>query len=93
MEITGVLIARVKRGGAAAQAGLRETRRNPGDDPRWGDLIVAVDGKPIETLEELLTELEKHSIGDQVKLTIMRGLGTRQEQSLEVTVTLAAEQE
>jgi S1-C subfamily serine protease len=91
MGITGVLIARVKRDGAAAKAGLRETRRNPGDDPQWGDLIVAVDGKPIETVEELLTALEKHSVGDQVKLTIIRDLGTGQEQSREVQVTLAAE--
>jgi S1-C subfamily serine protease len=91
MGITGVLIARVKRDGAAAKAGLRETRRNPGDDPQWGDLIVAVDSKPIETVEELLTALEKHSIGDQIKLTIIRDLGTRQEQSHEVQVTLASE--
>jgi S1-C subfamily serine protease len=91
MGITGVLIARVKRDGAAAKAGLRETRRNPGDDPQWGDLIVAVDSKPIETVEELLTALEKHSIGDQIKLTIIRDLGTRQEQSQEVQVTLASE--
>ncbi len=91
MGITGVLIARVKRDGAAAKAGLRETRRNPGDDPSWGDLIVAVDGKPIETVEDLLTALEKHSVGEQVKLTIIRDLGTRQEQTREVQVTLAAE--
>ncbi len=91
MGIAGVLIARVKRDGAAAKAGLRETRRSPGDDPQWGDLIVAVDGKPIETVEELLTALEKHSVGDQVKLTTIRDLGTRQEQSREVPVTLAAE--
>jgi hypothetical protein len=39
-----------------------------------------------------LTALEKHSVGEQVKLTVTRNLGTRQEQSLEVQVTLAAEQ-
>lgn len=91
MGIKGVLVARVKRDGAAAKAGVRETRRNPGDDPQWGDLIVAVDGKPIETVEELLTALEKHSVGEQVKLTIIRDIGTRQEQTREVQVTLAAE--
>jgi S1-C subfamily serine protease len=91
MGIKGVLVARVKRDGAAAKAGLRETRRNPGDDPQWGDLIVAVDGKSIDTVEELLTALEKHSVGEQVKLTIVRDIGTRQEQTRDVQVTLAAE--
>jgi S1-C subfamily serine protease len=91
MGITGVIIARVNRDGAAAKAGLRPTRPSSGDDPLWGDLIVAVDGKPVETVEELLTALEKHSVGDQAQLTIIRGLGTRQEQKLQVPVTLAAE--
>jgi S1-C subfamily serine protease len=91
MGIKGVLVARVNRDGAAAKAGLRATRRNPGDDPQWGDLVVAVDGKPIETVEEMLTALEKHSVGDQVKLTIIRDIGTRQEQTREVQVTLAGE--
>jgi len=91
MGTTGVIIARVNRDGAAAKAGLRPTRRTPGDDPDWGDLIVAVDDKPIETVEELLTALERHAVGDQVKLTVVRGLGTRNEQKLDVSVTLAAE--
>src|SRR5436190_831521 len=93
MGVTGVLIARVNRDGAAAKAGLRPTRRSTGDDPLWGDLIVAVDGKPVETVDELLAALEKHSVGDQVKLTVVRGLGTRQELKAEVQVTLAAESE
>jgi S1-C subfamily serine protease len=93
MDVKGVLIARVHRDGAAAKAGLRPTRRSTGDDPLWGDLIVAVDGAPVETVDELLAALEKHSVGEQVKLTITRGLWTRQEQTLEVPVTLAAETE
>ncbi|HMC10177.1 MAG TPA: trypsin-like peptidase domain-containing protein [Pirellulaceae bacterium] len=91
--VSGVLIARVNRDGAAAKAGLRPTRRSTGDDPLWGDLIVAVDGQPVETVDELLAALEKHSVGDQVKLTVVRGLGTRQELKAEVQVTLAAESE
>lgn len=89
----GVLVARVERGGAAAKAGLHSTRRTSDGDIQWGDLIVAVEGKPVEGLDELLTMLEKHSIGEQVKLKIIRGLSTRQEETLEVTVTLAAESE
>jgi S1-C subfamily serine protease len=91
LGLKGVLITRVDRDGAAAKAGLRSTRRTPDGDVQWGDLIVAVDGKPVESTDDLLTALEKHSIGEQVKLTILRGLGTRQEQTLEVNLTLAAE--
>jgi S1-C subfamily serine protease len=89
----GVLIARVDRGGAAARAGLRPTRRSGEGDIIWGDLIVAVNGKPVEGAENLLTILEEFSIGDEVKLTVIRGLRTQEEQTLEVTVTLAAESE
>jgi S1-C subfamily serine protease len=89
----GVLIARVERSGAAAKAGLRSSRRTPDGDIQWGDLIMAVEGKPVEGVDQFLTLLEKHSIGEQVKLTIIRGLNTRQEQTMEVSVTLAAESE
>jgi S1-C subfamily serine protease len=91
LDLKGLLIARVDRDGAAAKAGLRPTRRDSGGDVQWGDLMVAVDGKPVESIDDFLAALEKHSIGDQVKLTIIRGLTTRQEQTLEVQVTLAAE--
>jgi S1-C subfamily serine protease len=91
LGLKGVLVARVDRDGAAAKAGLRPTRRTSDGDVQWGDLIVAIDGKPLESTDDLLTALEKHSVGEQVKLTITRGLETRQEQTLEVTLTLAAE--
>ena len=60
-------------------------------DVIWGDLIVAVAGSPVDSVEELLTALEKHEIGQQVKLTVIRGLGTGSEQKVEVEATLAAE--
>ena len=87
----GVIVFRVERGGPAAEAGIRPTRRSPFGDFLWGDVIVAVDGKPIAGVDDLFTALEAHSIGDQIKLAIIRGLNTAQEQSLEVNVTLAAE--
>ena len=67
------------------------TRRDDDGDIQWGDLIVAVDGQPVESVEELLTAIEKHAVGDAVKLTIVRGLGSGRSRSLEVSVTLAAE--
>jgi S1-C subfamily serine protease len=91
LGMTGIVIARVERGGAAAKAGLRSTRRTPFGDILWGDVIIAVNAKPVHGVDDLLTALEAHSIGDTIKLTIMRGLGTADEESLEAPVTLAAE--
>jgi S1-C subfamily serine protease len=89
----GALIGKLDPGGAAARAGLQPTRRNDDGDIQWGDLIVAVDGRPIESIEELLTAIEKHAVGDGVKLTLRRDLRTRQEKSLEITVSLGGEGE
>jgi S1-C subfamily serine protease len=89
LRLKGVLVGRVEPGGAAARAGLRPTRRTADGEIRWGDLIVAVDGRPIESTDEFFSLIENHSVGDQVKLTLIRGLGD-EEQSLEVTVRLGA---
>ena len=56
----GLLVARLAPDGAAAKAGLRGPRRGPqGIDRSRADLILAVDGKAVRTLEDLLTEVEK----------------------------------
>ena len=91
LGLKGVLVARVDRGGAAARAGIRPTRRSPDGEILWGDLIVAVDSKPLGGVDDLLSALDGRSVGDQIKLTLLRDLGTDDEQSLEVAVTLAAE--
>ena len=93
LGLKGALIGRLEPGGAAAAAGLRSTKRNADGDIQWGDLIVAVEGRPVESSEDLLQAIEKHAVGDSLKLTVQRSLGTPQEESLEVTVKLAGEGE
>jgi S1-C subfamily serine protease len=72
----GVLVERVGEGTAAARAGLEAGTSSvvvagesymPG-----GDLIVAVAGKRVSSLEELRDALADHKPGDKVKLTIYR---------------------
>jgi PDZ domain-containing protein len=41
-----------------------------------GDVVVAVDGKPVHTLNDLLTIMKAHKIGDVVAFTIHRGKQT-----------------
>jgi S1-C subfamily serine protease len=73
----GLLILGVVEGGAAERAGLRPIQvrryryRNV-VDPESADLIVAIDGKPVKTYEDLLTEVEAHAPGDDVVVTVIR---------------------
>jgi S1-C subfamily serine protease len=71
LGIEGVLIARVERGSGAEKAGLRGIRRINGE-LYLGDIIVGMDGTPISNLDELRQELDKHKVGDEVTLKIVR---------------------
>jgi len=67
--IAGVVIAEVRRGTPAAQAGLKPLDRDTGN---LGDIIVAVNGKPVETLSSFVAELDRAGIGSLVDLTVVR---------------------
>ncbi len=42
-------------------------------DPETADVIVAIDGKPVTSVDDLLTEVEAHAPGDRVTVTVVRG--------------------
>ena len=68
--ISGVVIAQVGRGSPAAQAGLIAL------DPRTGnlgDVIVAVNGRRVETLSSFVAELDKVGIDNLAELTVQSG--------------------
>jgi S1-C subfamily serine protease len=77
----GLLVMALVDGGPAERAGIQPVRvkieRGPGFirrsvDPESADLIVAVEHKRVRTVEELLTEVEKHRPGDSVRVTVIR---------------------
>ena len=73
----GLLALALAEGGAAERAGLRplQVRRSRFGrfiDPDSADLIVAIDGKPVRTYEDLLNEVEARNPGDLVNLTVIR---------------------
>ena len=68
--ITGVVIAQVLAGTPAAQAGLKPYDRRSGE---LGDVIVAVNGRPIESLPTLGAELDRVGVGQVAELTVIRG--------------------
>jgi S1-C subfamily serine protease len=72
LGVAGVLVVDVVRGGAAAKAGIRPTRRDAEGRLRLGDIIVAVDGKKVATPNDLYLLLEKYKVGDVVTVTLLR---------------------
>ncbi|MBK9491140.1 MAG: trypsin-like peptidase domain-containing protein [Haliscomenobacter sp.] len=71
-ELEGPLVMDVVKGGPAASAGLRATRRYEYGRIVLGDIIVAMNNKRINTKEELILELENYQAGDEVTLTLLR---------------------
>ena len=72
LNVTGVLIVDVARGSAAAKAGFQPTRRDNNGRVRLGDVITAVDGKKIETPNDLFLALEKYKVGEFVNVSVLR---------------------
>jgi putative serine protease PepD len=74
----GALIAKapnaITPGGPAAKAGMKS-----------GDVITAIDGRPITSPEELIVAVRAHSVGDSVVVSYKRGA-----ESKTVTLTLTA---
>jgi S1-C subfamily serine protease len=70
--VTGVLVVDVARGSAAARAGIQPARRDAQGRVRLGDVITAIDGKKIESPNDLFLTLEKYKVGDAVNVTSLR---------------------
>jgi len=83
--IKGVVIGKVWRGGSADRAGLKGARETVNGRVELGDVIVAVAGKSVATIDDLMDVMEEHRVGDQVTVEILRG--NRREK---VPVTLQA---
>ncbi len=67
----GVALARVQRGGTAARAGLKPFAR--GDNAVVpGDVITAIDGEPIDNVDDMLTAFERLQPGDTCTHTLWR---------------------
>lgn len=91
-EQQGVLITGVVLDGPAEQAGLKGTQRdvdaNESQMPVGGDVIVALEGKPIRDFEDLVSELVGYQAGETVDLGIIRD-----GENLTIPVTLSARPE
>ncbi len=83
----GVAVAGVVPDSPAEKAGLKPFMRATDGNLILGDIIVALDGKAVTNLDDLLALLERHQPGDTVTLTIVRG-----QDRIEQKVTLSSGQ-
>ena len=74
----GVYVSQITPGSPAELAGLKS-----------GDIITAIDGSEVKSMTDIQAILEKHSVGDQINISVTRSSrgGT---ESGEVTATLIA---
>ncbi len=72
LGVSGVVILRVAPGSAAAHAGLSGASVTADGGIVSGDVIVAVEGKPVESVARLLARLDDFKVGDTVTVTVVR---------------------
>ena len=87
LGVKGILVVDVVPGSAAAKAGIRPTRREGSGRVRLGDVITAIDGKKVESPNELFILLENYKVGDVVNISLLRD-----GKNLQTKVTLEAVQ-
>jgi S1-C subfamily serine protease len=86
MGVSGVAILRTTAGSSAEAAGLRGVRPQSDGTILPGDVIVAVEARPVDSVARLTGRLDDHEVGDTVRLTVLRD-GKR----VEIPVRLQAE--
>ncbi|HSG00011.1 MAG TPA: PDZ domain-containing protein, partial [Vicinamibacterales bacterium] len=74
-KVWGVILGDVYVGGPAAQAGLRP-----------GDIVLSMDGKPMENSRQLQVNLFSRRVGDAVRLEVLRS-----DTTLSATVSVVEE--
>jgi len=74
--IKGVVVNGIRAGAPAAQAALKPLDSRTG---QLGDVITAVNGRPVETLSTFVAELDRAGIGNVAEITIVRDGKERRE--------------
>lgn len=82
----GIYIINVAAGSPADKAGLKGSGASTnGTLTAGGDIINAVDGRTVKTVNDLTAELFSKQVGDQIRLGVIRGGN-----SINITLTLGA---
>ncbi|MFH2201988.1 MAG: trypsin-like peptidase domain-containing protein [Elusimicrobiota bacterium] len=70
--VNGVLILNVTSGSVADRAQLRPTRRDSQGNLHLGDVITAIDDRPVRELNDLFKALDNYQVGDEVEVACLR---------------------
>jgi S1-C subfamily serine protease len=81
----GVAVVGVLPRSAAAAAGIKPMQRGAAGATVPGDIIIALGGRPVSSLDQILEALEQHRPGDIVTLSLVRD-----GKPVELLVTLGA---
>jgi S1-C subfamily serine protease len=83
----GLLVVNVGRNSPADRAGIRGATQaiviGNYEVPAGGDVILAIEGKPVNDWQQLALEIDRYKPGDTVKVTILRD-----NQKRDISVTL-----
>ena len=95
IRVDGVIVRNVSPNSAAADAGLRPSQTSTdGEIEDLGDMIIEVNETRVRTTEDLFDFLDKHKVGDQITITVVRDaetirdVETREELTLELKTRL-----
>jgi S1-C subfamily serine protease len=73
LGISGAMILEMGKGGAADKAGLRPVRRDFRGRAVYGDIIISVDGRKVEKIDDLVNYLDQSkNVGDRVEIRFLR---------------------
>jgi S1-C subfamily serine protease len=75
LDVEGVVVLRVAPNSAADQAGMRGATVAGDGAVVPGDIIVAIDGSPVDSVNRLLGRLDQFKVGDTVRVTVLRNGG------------------
>ena len=81
--IPGVVLSEVSSDGPAGRAGLRGLSQNSNGQIVLGDVVRAINGKPVRTEDEFRLQLTSYAPGERVQLLVERD-GERREVEVEL---------
>jgi len=71
-NINGVVVLAVTKNSGADRAGLIGIS-SQGNRVTLGDIILKINGRQVNTVDDFLDILDEYNVGDEVKLTLLRG--------------------
>ena len=72
LDVSGVVVLRVTPNSSAAKAGLTGISISRSGEVVPGDIVTAVDGKPVDSVGKLLSRLDDYRVGDTVRISVLR---------------------